>query len=192
MTHCGVFTEIKLTNGVKAVDVQACRALVSYMDLLQGVVWAVGQYDLYCNHTGLVQTWLPGEMVLGRQTFSCHMVKQLIGFQRAKRWSGDLEGHIKQGYTTGSKCGFFGVILRKQTMLTKKKSNHKKNDHYSNKLQFGQEWTKACWWLKNKNKHPTKLQMQHITQQRKASWINTKPETALYITAQMHQHKKSN
>lgn len=124
MTHCGVFTEIKLTNGVKAVDVQACRAPVSYMDLLQGVVWAVGQYDLYCNHTGLVQTWLPGEMVLGWQTFSCHMVKQLIGFQRAKRWSGDLERHIKQGYTTGSKYGFFWSHFEKTNNADKK--NNKK------------------------------------------------------------------
>lgn len=85
-----------LTDGVEAVDAQARGASVSDVDFLQAVVWAVGQYDLYSHHTGLVQTGLPGEMVLGRQTFSSHMVKQLVGFHRAKRWSGDLERSRKK------------------------------------------------------------------------------------------------
>lgn len=36
------FTEWILTDGVKAVDVEARWASVSYMDLFQTVVWAVG------------------------------------------------------------------------------------------------------------------------------------------------------
>lgn len=98
-----------LTDGVKAVDVEACWASVSYVDLLQAVVGAVGQYDLHSHHTGLVQTGLPREMVLGRQTLPCHMVKQFIGFHGAEWWSGDLEGRSERSFYT-------------QTML-KKKSN---------------------------------------------------------------------
>ena len=53
-----------LTDSVKAVDVEARWAPVSYMDLLQAVVRAVGQYNLHGHHAGLVQTRLPGEMIL--------------------------------------------------------------------------------------------------------------------------------
>ncbi len=84
-----------LTDGVKAVDVKARWASLSYMNLLKAVFWAVGQCHLYSHHTGLVQTGLSGEMVLGWQTFSCHVVKQLIGFHGAEGWSGNLEGHMK-------------------------------------------------------------------------------------------------
>lgn len=84
---------LTLTDSVEAVDAEARWAPVSYVDLLQDVVRAVGQYDLHHHHTGLVQTRLSGEMVLRRQTFSCHVVKQLVGFHRTEGRSGDLEGH---------------------------------------------------------------------------------------------------
>lgn len=86
-----------LTNGVEAVDVEAGWVSgFSYVNLLQAVVWVVGQYDLYSHHTGLVQARLPREMVLGRQTFPCHMVKQLVGFDGAESWSGDLAGETER------------------------------------------------------------------------------------------------
>lgn len=84
--------ELKPTNGVKAVDVEAGWTLLSYMDLLQEVVRVVGQYDLNGHHAGLVQTGLPREVVLGRQTFSRHVVKQLVGRHGPERWNGHLKG----------------------------------------------------------------------------------------------------
>lgn len=75
----------ELTDGVKAVDVEVRWAPVSDMDLLQAVVRVVGQNELHRDHARLEQTWLPGEMVLGRQSFSCHVMKQLVGFHRPKR-----------------------------------------------------------------------------------------------------------
>lgn len=91
-----------LTDCVKAVDVEACGTPVSYVDLLQGVIRAVGQDDLHGHHAGLVQTWLPGEVVLSGQTFSRHVVKQLVGFNRAKGWSGDLEGRQRENVCSSS------------------------------------------------------------------------------------------
>lgn len=88
-----------LTNGVKAVDVQAGRAALPYMDLLQGVVRVVGQYDLHRHHAGLVQTWLSGEMVLGRQPFSRHVVQQLVGFYRTERRRRDLNRQTKKKHS---------------------------------------------------------------------------------------------
>ena len=84
-----------LTNGVETVDVEARWVSVSYVDLLQAVVGAVGQRDLHRHHTGLVQARLPGEMVPGGQPFPRHVVKQLVGFHGAERWSGDLGEHGK-------------------------------------------------------------------------------------------------
>lgn len=78
------------------MDVEGSRASVSYMDLFQAVVRAVGQYDLHSNHTGLVQTGLPGEMVLSRQALSSHVVKQLVGFHRAKGWRVDLQRNMRE------------------------------------------------------------------------------------------------
>lgn len=57
--------ELKLTNSVKALNVETGGTSLSYMDLLQAVVRVVGEYDLYGYHTGLVQTGLPWELVLG-------------------------------------------------------------------------------------------------------------------------------
>lgn len=111
-----------LTDGVKAVDVEACWAPVPYVDLLQAVVWAVGQYDLYSHHTGLVQTGLPREMVLGRQTLPRHMVKQFIGFHGAEWWSGDLEGQMRGEQRSQILSWIPQRSFYTQTML-KKKSN---------------------------------------------------------------------
>lgn len=88
--------ELKPTNGVKAVDVEAGWTLLSYMDLLQAVVRVVGQYDLNGHHTGLVQTGLPCELVLGWQTFSRHVVKQLVGRHGPERRNGHLKGERHQ------------------------------------------------------------------------------------------------
>lgn len=81
-----------LTDSVKAVDVKAGRAPLAYVNLLQAVVRVVGQCDLHRHHAGLVQAGLPGEMVLGRQTFARHVVKQLVGFHGAERRGGNLVG----------------------------------------------------------------------------------------------------
>lgn len=84
--------ELKPTNRVKAVNVEAGWTFLSYMDLLQAVVRVVGQYDLDGHHTGLVQTGLSGELVFGGKAFSCHVVKQFVGLHVTKRCSGDLKG----------------------------------------------------------------------------------------------------
>lgn len=98
---------IILTNGVKAVDIKACGVSAAYVDLLQVVVRAVGQHELYGHHAGLVQTRLPGEVVFSWETFSCHMVQQLIGFHESKSGSGDLEEIEK----TEINSNVFGVYI---------------------------------------------------------------------------------
>lgn len=89
------------------MDVEAGRAPLAYVNLLQAVVRVVGQCDLHRHHAGLVQAGLPGEMVLGRQTFARHVVKQLVGFHGAERRGGDLVGENKK--TGRETCGLGGV-----------------------------------------------------------------------------------
>lgn len=97
--------QLKLTNSVKAVKVETGWTSLSYVDLLQAVVWVVGQYDLDGHHTGLVQARLSWELVLGGETFPCHVVKQFVGLHGAKRCGGDLEGKtsVNGHYETNSR-----------------------------------------------------------------------------------------
>lgn len=85
--------ELNLTNSVKAVNVETGWTSLSYMDLLQAVVRVVGQYDLDGHHTGLVQTGLSWELVLGRKASSCHVVKQFVSLHGPKRCRVDLKGN---------------------------------------------------------------------------------------------------
>lgn len=84
--------ELKPTNSVKAMNVETGWTSLSYVDLLQAAVRVVAQCDLDGHHTGLVQTGLSWELVLGRKTFPRHVVEQFVGLQGVKGRGDDLKG----------------------------------------------------------------------------------------------------
>lgn len=186
-----------LTNGVKAVDVEAGWVSgFSYVNLLQAVVWVVGQYDLYSHHTGLVQARLPREMVLGRQTFPCHMVKQLVGFHGAESWSGDLAGQTErrgvnlrdQRLSEEALTEVQTEVLSRQTRLGRgRKKETKLLDNERNKTQCGPDWSISTAW----NKSLQREEWEKLTAyEHKALHSNNTSRDTFYIKVQMHPHRR--